>query len=406
MIDDKELLAKTQQYVEKLLGESLPEGFYYHNLDHTQKVVAATIEIGTKSNLSEYDVNTLQLAAWFHDLGYITTYSGHEDAGIEMSREYFSKSGMDEIRLQQIIRLIEVTKLHVTPETLMEKVMKDADLYNLTSPEAINNALNIRKEWEIFRNEFFSDKKWDKMNLYFLEEHEYYTEYGKQVLELEKQKNIKKLKKKMDKKGDNQFDLEAADSRDELKKIRKKIDKLKDERPDRGIETMFRTTYRVHVNLSSIADNKANILLSINALIISVVITKLIDSSSDPRLIIPGAILMIVCLATIVFAILSTRPNITKGRFTREDIHEKKANLMFFGNFHNMDMEEYIWGINEMMKDSDYLYGSMSKDIYYLGKVLAKKFEQLRLAYNIFMYGMIVVVIVFIITFFALAPVK
>ena len=86
-----------------------------------------------------------------------------------------------------------------------------------------------------------------------------------------------------------------------------------------------------------------------------------------------------------------------KGKFTREDIANKKTNLLFFGNFHEMELEQYAWGMTEMMKDSDYLYGSMIQDIYHLGVVLGKKYKQLRIAYNIFMFGLIISVLAFVI---------
>ena len=289
----------------------------------------------------------------------------------------------------------------------MEEVIKDADLYNLATPDALYSAQLIREEGEKFRNEHFSDKKWNKMNLLFLENHSFFTEYGKSTLEKTKQKNIQKLKKNLGKGREKDADVlaeELSSRKKSIKKLKKKLAKLSDQKPDRGIETMFRVTYRVHINLSSIADNKANILLSINAIIISIVLSAFVEQRSldfgGAALAIPSGMLLLICLSTIVFAILSTRPQVNSGTFTREDIINKKTNLLFFGNFYRMDLDEYLWGINEMMDDSDYLYGSMAKDIYFLGKVLAKKFRLLRIAYNIFMYGMIVVVIAFIWAFF------
>jgi hypothetical protein len=85
------------------------------------------------------------------------------------------------------------------------------------------------------------------------------------------------------------------------------------------------------------------------------------------------------------------------GRFTREDIDKKKTNLLFFGNFHKMSLEDYTWGMTEMMKDTDYVYASMIQDIYHLGVVLGKKYKQLRIAYNVFMFGLIVSVLAFMI---------
>ena len=109
--------------------------------------------------------------------------------------------------------------------------------------------------------------------------------------------------------------------------------------------------------------------------------------------------MLFVCLGSMVYATLSTRPKITEGRFTREDIEKKRSNLLFFGNFYRMKIEDYHWGMMEMIKDSDFLYSSMTRDLYWLGIVLAKKYRYLSQCYKVFMYGMIVAVLSFAVTF-------
>jgi hypothetical protein len=106
--------------------------------------------------------------------------------------------------------------------------------------------------------------------------------------------------------------------------------------------------------------------------------------------------LVIVCLATIVMSILATRPNISSGMFTDDEVLAKKTNLLFFGNFHKMKLDRYEWGMKEMMKDGEYLYGSMIKDIYFLGVVLGKKYKLLRIAYTIFMIGFVLAILAFV----------
>jgi hypothetical protein len=106
--------------------------------------------------------------------------------------------------------------------------------------------------------------------------------------------------------------------------------------------------------------------------------------------------LVVTCLITIVFAIMATRPTIAQGTFTMKDIQQRKTNLLFFGNFHGSDLSSYEWGMREMMKDPDYLFGSMIKDIYFLGKVVAKKYQLLRLSYTVFMFGFVSSMIGFI----------
>ncbi|MEQ1744930.1 MAG: Pycsar system effector family protein [Saprospiraceae bacterium] len=181
---------------------------------------------------------------------------------------------------------------------------------------------------------------------------------------------------------------------------------LKMGRFGRGVETMYRTTYRTHTNLSVMADSKANIMLTVNAMVItimvSILVPQLLEAKSgvvNLRLGIPSGLLLATCLGSIIFATLSTRPKVTEGKVTREAIKQRKANLLFFGNFHNMPLEDFQWGINEMLRDPDFLYGTMSRDLYFLGIVLAKKYQYLSICYNIFMYGLIVSLLSFAVAF-------
>ena len=97
-------------------------------------------------------------------------------------------------------------------------------------------------------------------------------------------------------------------------------------------------------------------MISINAIIISILMSVMIRKFEDyPNLILPTTILVIVSLLTIVFAVLATRPNVTKGRFTKDDIISKRTNLLFFGNFFRMELKDYEWGIDQLMKDSELL---------------------------------------------------
>ncbi len=105
-----------------------------------------------------------------------------------------------------------------------------------------------------------------------------------------------------------------------------------------------------------------------------------------------------------VLAVLATRPNVTSGKFTKEDVEKKRVNLLFFGNFHKMKLEEYQWAMQEMIKDKDYIYTSLTKDLYFLGIVLNRKYSLLRWTYTIFMWGMILSVIAFAIFFKFFGP--
>ena len=176
--------------------------------------------------------------------------------------------------------------------------------------------------------------------------------------------------------------------------------KEKEKEADRSIATVFRIMANNHISLSQMADSKANILISVNSIILSIIISTLFEKlQTDPNLQIPVALIVTVCVLSIVFGILATRPNVTSGKFTRDDIANKRTNLLFFGNFHNVSLDDYNWGMNEMLVDKDYMNTSMIKDNYFLGVVLAKKYRYLRIAYNVFMFGLVIAMLAFVVAF-------
>jgi hypothetical protein len=80
-------------------------------------------------------------------------------------------------------------------------------------------------------------------------------------------------------------------------------------------------------------------------------------------------------------------------------VEKKRVNLLFFGNFHQVPLQEFTWAVREMMQDKDYLYNSMIKDLYFLGIVLNRKYKLLRKTYTLFTIGIILSVVAFMIAF-------
>lgn len=172
----------------------------------------------------------------------------------------------------------------------------------------------------------------------------------------------------------------------------------------RGVETLFRVQLKNHIDLSSIADTKANILLSVNAIIISVALSNLIpklDSPSNMFLVIPTFILMVFSVASVVLSVLSTRPNISNIEVTKDMIRNKQTNILFFGNFNKMELKDFEWGINYLIDNEDVLYDSLTKDLYYLGLVLERKYRLLRITYTVFMIGIVCSAIAFVVSYYA-----
>lgn len=392
---ESELVRKARTFAENVFKDTAFENRPFHNLQHTCDVVKAAQEIGDHIDLTEDEMDSALIAAWLHDVGYLNGKGDHEKNAAEKAGELLHSWGASHKKVLEVTEAILATKVPQQPKSLISKVICDADLYHLSTAACPEHADNLRHEWEIAEGKSMSDEEWMKHNLEFMENHRYHTAYGKTVLQEGKKRNIKKLRKRI---TPGISEKKYHELEDELVKVRSKLEKERILKPDRGVETMFRTTSSNHLMLSQMADNKANILITINSIILSVVVSVLLRKlEEDPRLVVPTILLVTVCLATIVFAILATRPNVSAGRFTRDDVKNKKTNLLFFGNFHGMNVEDYEWSMKQMMKDADYLYGSLIKDIYYLGKVLGRKYKFLRIAYNIFMFGFVLAILSFVV---------
>lgn len=180
----------------------------------------------------------------------------------------------------------------------------------------------------------------------------------------------------------------------------KKADK-KGPGSNRGIETMFRAAYRVQMELTSLADNKANMMISINGIIISIIIAAVAPKlDSNPWLILPSAVFLAGTLVSIIFAILAARPRVNRNPITLEDLQHSKGNILFFGNFANLDKEHFTEGMLELMQDKLLLYETMINNIHDLGLVLNRKFGLLQVAYTSFMIALILGVFSFMAVFF------
>lgn len=391
----KNLLTEVEQFVVNLLNENLESSFVYHSVSHTQRVVEKTKELIEGMQIEEKAAEKLMIAAWFHDTGFIKSIEDHERESVKIAEGFLKEQKISEDVISEISSLIMATKMEVKPISKLEKVIKDADCAHLGSKNFSDYTSLLRKEWELTKEYVVSDEKWNEENIHFLTNHRFYTGFAAKNWNKGESKNLAQLLKVQKKLS--QESTKLRQKKDELAFKKNKV-----ELPERGIETMFRVALRNHITLSDIADTKANILLSVNAIIISMSLSTLIpklDNPSNHYLIIPSLIFIAFTVASIILSIMATRPNVTEGKFTKEDVANKKVNLLFFGNFHQMKLPEFEWAMEEMMQDRDYLYGSLTKDLYFLGLVLNRKYKLLRTTYTVFMIGIIVSVVAFAVAF-------
>jgi len=398
---------EVHQFALQFFREHSDARIIYHDLTHTQQVAAASTQIANHYHLSDNDFFIVLTAAWFHDIGYFIDMSQHEAKGAEYIAGYLRDKQVDETIISAITNCILATKLPQHPNTLLEQIVCDADLFHFGTDEFGERNKLMRKESIAVSGKEISKENWRKKTIQLLESHRYFTDYCQLLLNGKKQENLEQLKRKEEKEEAKQADhtiltpvTETVDTTADItaKEQKKKDKAAKEARPEKGVETMFRISSSNHQKLSDQADSKSHILITVNSIIISVVLSVLFKAFGQyPYLQLPAYLLLAVSLATIILSILATRPNIPKGVFTQKDIDEKKVNLLFFGNFYKMGLNEFSGGMLKMMEDHEFLYGSLIKDVYSQGIVLGRKYKILRVAYNVFMYGLIISVIAFVV---------
>jgi predicted metal-dependent HD superfamily phosphohydrolase len=383
----KSLIEDTQEYVFNLLTDKLPNTFIYHNYTHTQRVLKSTKELIDSSEITKEEAEILELTALLHDTGYTVSSENHERESVKLAEAFLKEKGVDDNIIKAVSDCIMATKFDEEPTNKLEEIIRDADASHFGKKYFDEASEFLRKELELRNIKNYSPAEWRAENIKVLTEHNFYTEHALKNWQPRKEKNLAKLMGKK-KKRKKKLDVEKLKAKYKAQ--------YKNESPERGVQTFYRTALRNHIKLSDIADTKANILLSVNAIIISVVLANLISKlDTNPYLTWPTIIFLSFCVISMVLSIIATRPNVTSGEFTKEDVENQEVNLSFFGNFHKMELKEFEWAIGEMVKDKDYIYKALTKDLYFLGKVLERKYRLLRITYTVFMIGIIISLISF-----------
>lgn len=373
------IVHQAEQYVRNLLQDGLTADHTYHNLPHTQAVVEAARLLAARQQLPPDVCEMIELAAWFHDTGYVEVYENNEVRGAAIAAAFLNERGYPAARTATVERLICATDIRHQPTDDWEQLLRDADLSNMGRADYMAVLAGLRHEWAAYRNERYEDVQWYLLNYDFVKNHQYHTALAQEIYGVQHKQN---------------------------EKILKKLAGLKPKKAKPGTEDtigtsktaqmMFKTALRNHMDLSNLADNKANIMLSVNALIITIAVPMGVGYIADaPHLIAPLIILLLTCLSSMIFATLATRPMAMTGLTKADDIKAGRANLFFFGNFYRMSLKEYDAGMDVVVSKTKNLEAAIKRDLYFLGLSLGRKYNQLRICYNLFIIGIVLSIVFF-----------
>ena len=361
--------------VKKSLQNNESNLLQFHTYEHIKNMLFFCEEAAEYYQCSNEQKDILYTAVAFHHSGLLENYSEFRKESIKKAKTFLEKLDISKEEQDQVVMLINSTR---TPEdeNLLSQIIYDA-YWIFLGQKGFNTKTDLlRLEKENIENNKLSDKEWYQEILSLISAKNFQTEYAQENYNKRREKNIIKVT-------------------DNLKSVKNK-------KQGRGVETMYRAVYRNHINLSSIADAKANMMISINTIIMSVIITGVTGFSFTSNLLLenlqytlPILLLLVASLASVIFAIISARPDVTSKKLDMEEFKRQKSSYLFFGNFVRMSKKKFVDQLVYFRSNQNMLYDDMSIDIYHLGHVLDKKYKLLRISYNIFMAGLIVCVLSF-----------
>ncbi len=406
-----ESLTKLSVRAIQLYLEKSDDRLFYHNLAHTGRLLESVNRMNDHFKLNDRNYFIVCATLWLYDLEQISPDKS-EIQTTTLSDGLLDSLELDEDEKTEIKNCILATNGLREPVTLNEKIVCDAVSFYMGSPYFSEYNKLRRKEAEAIAHEKIKGEVWRSRTVSLLQNHQFHTSFCQDLLNKTKEENLLALtflhgKKHLNKHPHIEIRHPAhpvihqpGDLHDQHI-VHPPGWKYKSKHHLSGVETVFRNSSSNHLNLSVMADNKAFIMISVNSILISLGIGLIIGKFVlIPKLFVPTVLLLFVNVFTIIYSVLATRPGLMKGKFTMEDVQNKKVDLLFFGNFFKMPLVDFEYGMKQMMDDSDFLYDNLIRDIYAQGQILGRKFRLLRSSYNIFMYGTASVVIAYIISFF------
>jgi len=387
------MISKAKNYILDFLNQQKNHRLTFHNFAYIERWIAMIDEIGQSMEYSDEVIQTAQLTA-----NFVVGASHSETMELNIlskaiADEFFSNNDVPIELCQSVFVLLSNYYNGKSTDTEEAKLLFDSEnIVTYAKDFEMGNALQ-RLEWEMIHKKELTTGEWAQAQLQKLLATRLILSYSKLNFEEVISQNIIDMKKIVMKNINNLGEMELDGK---FQKLEKRI-------PLDAIHTFYRTNYRNHINLSSIADKKANIMISVNAIIISVLISILSYQNiteRNPMVLMPVIIFLISGLSSLIFAVLSARPKVTKLNNRSTSLEDTNKNIVFFGNFVHMDVESYENAIDAMFRSSELIYGNLTRDLYYLGQVLDRKYRLLSIAYNIFMVGFGATVVTFLIAMF------
>lgn len=396
--DENSILSEADLFLQNIFDQHKDSRLVFHNYSSMKQAMNLAREFCAAEGASVEDTETAVLAAGFYFAGFLIDYKNPEIAASKQLQTFMIGQRQEAERTEVVLDCVHAISGRSLPNLIADQAAADAVTVNTYVADYAERHPLLKLEREFLQSLVMDRGEWANLQMQELLQQKLFTATARQQYENGLSQSILLHKQRIEKEKRNLQREVRAEAAAGL------FEGIETDMPLRTMQTFFRSNYRNHINLSAIADNKANIMISVNSILISVLITFLSYrniSTNNPMILLPVVIFLVTGLASLTFAILSARPKVTKLNAKLNDKAMVKKNIVFFGNFVTMKLEDYEEAMDEMFRDGQLLLGNMTRDLYFLGKVLDKKYRYLSVSYNIFMVGFLATVGTFLIMLFS-----
>ncbi len=369
------LLERARRWVLDLFNDHGDTRLVWHNFARTNQLVALSARLATDEQFDEENLLGLYTASWFSYTGWLFDPSDPLTASRQLARQFLHAEHQPDSLQDTVYEVLGAIAMAELPSNSVGRVLWDAVLALHVGPDYNETQKLRKKEKENILRTQISNEDWRMEEVLFLRTLSFSTAEGKAVFAPELARHLQSLERRQEKAEKPVLEPAPAKSNG-----------------NSTIQTYFKTSYHNHIHLSGIADRKAQMLISVNAILISVLISVLSYSNiaeTRPPLLIPVTLFMVFGLCSLVFAVLSARPKVTRHPIAHLKPEERRSNLLFFGHFTQLHPDDYIQEMNDLFEDPNALQSAMHRDMYFLGKVMDRKYRLVSMAYTLFLIGFI-----------------
>jgi len=364
-----------------MLTNNVSSDLIHHNWKATKENIKTFKDLAEKLKLNESDYEKVIISIYFLYTGFAKDYDKAYVGSVEIADEYLTKHHFPEAIILEVKECLKLkTDKENVPSSVAQQVFHDVAFAYYGKKKLKKR---ITKLWQ--EKNYLNKEKIDLLTslekkLSEMENHDYNTLTAKKLYNYRKSSNLAKLRGYID----------SQKSKNSLTSNKTAL-------------TMFKTALRNHIDLINIADKKAGIMISINAILMTLMIpilgSYIIDIS---QFMIPSIILITTCGAAVILATLATRPVDSSGRMSENTKIRGNRSLFHFSNFYKMEKDDYKDAVKDVIVRDRTLENSIITDLFDMGKLVGLKYKRLRLCYLIFAIGIGLTLITFGLTFFLL----